>query len=483
MVVIKKVKEDTLAFVGQSSNDVTGSMYYVRWQGHQFLIECGLTQSNDYLETYKLNNEKFPFKAQEIEFVLLTHAHVDHCGLLPRLYSEGFRGDIYSTKETAVIAEDLLFNSEGILSGEAKYLSKRFKRNYKPIYSEKDCKDAVRLFKYISDFGHPIQITDDGKVSVIAFLNSHCLGALSYEIIMRGDNGLCKKVYFSGDLGSTQCENKFMKQLQTPTDRVNYYVSESTYGSSKRTSRRSREKDLEILKTSIMETMERGGKFILPCFSFSRTQQLACDIYDLFHNDSSFIYPVIIDSPLAVDICKDYTELFNGDDLLYWRSVTEWSNMRLVKDKEESDVIIEKRLSPAVILTSSGFLTGGRSVDYVKKYLSDECSTIAFVGYVGGDNSYISYKIKNAKRGEIIKINKSPVKVASQILELTSYSSHADKSDLIKLATDVDYEKCILVHGEPDAKKNLKKSIEAWLSKKNKTAKVVCATKGMHIRL
>ena len=174
---------------GENANDVTGSCTLVRFGGKQILLECGLYQDNSYLESYKINSKKFPFDPEEIDYVFVNHIHIDHCGLLPRLVKEGFHGPIIMTKASAVIAKHLLLNCAFILQDEARVISKRYNRDYQPIYTEDDVYTTLPLIKIYDDYD-VVKVLDD-VISFQWLKNSHCVGAAQLQLIL--NDGLKKK--------------------------------------------------------------------------------------------------------------------------------------------------------------------------------------------------------------------------------------------------------------------------------------------------
>lgn len=172
----KKVKKDGIYFVGQSSVDVTGSQYLIRFGKYQCLLECGLhqSQSNSYLDSYKINSAKFSYKPHEIDYLFVAHPHVDHCGLIPRLVKEGFRGKIIATKNTAMVMKSLLLNCAYIVKDEARVLSKRYGREYLPLYSEEDVYQTLQLIQVFDEYNTVFELNDN--ISFQWLRNSHCLG-------------------------------------------------------------------------------------------------------------------------------------------------------------------------------------------------------------------------------------------------------------------------------------------------------------------
>ena len=477
----KKLKENGIYFTGKASDDVTGSQYYIKFGDSKCLLECGLhqSQSNDYLDSYKINSEKFKFKPNELDFVFVAHPHIDHCGLIPRLVKKGFNGKIIATENTAKIMKPLLFNSCAIIEDEARVLSKRYNRDYAPLYEEDDVKKALSLIEIYDEYNKVYELNEN--VSFKWLHNSHCLGAAQLELILKDENSN-KKVLYTSDIGALNTSNHYMDNTEIPTDFCDVAIMESTYGNPKRTSKKSRSFDIKKLKTAIDTTIERKGTVVLPCFSFSRTQELLTTIYDIYGVQSDFTTPVIVDSKLSCDICELYSNILEGDNSHKWNDICEWENVHFITEKTDSQACIASD-TPKIILSSSGFCTNGRVVGYLKRYLRDENSMIVFSGYVGDNPSYLSYRIKNYRGHRNIKINKELVPNRADCIVLTTFSSHANCDDLVKFGSSLNTNKLVLVHGSEDAKKSLADKLAEAISKNNKSYKVVISHKGMTIKL
>lgn len=476
----KKLKDDGIYFCGNNATDVTGSCIYIKFNGKQILLECGLYQNNNYLDSYNINNEKFKFKPAEIDYVFLAHAHIDHAGLLPRLIKEGFHGKIITSKATALLMEPLLLNSAFILKSEASILSHKYKREYIPIYDESNVYKTLD-FLYVYDDICKEYILDD-VVSFEWLENSHCVGSRQLRLSLTNPSGVKQHVLYTSDIGALDTKNHYLKNTEIDKRNYKYVIMESTYGEPSRQNKKTREFDLEHLRVAINTVVERGGSFIMPCFSFQRTQEMLTNLYDIYHNDKEFNYDIVVDSILSVDICNLYDELLDGDDLKLWKKVKSWSNVKFITDKEESLSCV-KGHKPKIVLSSSGFCTNGRILSYLHEYLSDANSMVAFSGYVGDNNSYLSYRIKNYKDNKVIKISGDPVINEIDCISLSSFSSHANRKDLLEYGSSCNTEKLILVHGSTEAKNSLKSDLEKEISKKNKCFKVLSSSKDMFLRL
>lgn len=477
----KKIKSDCIYFTGESANDVTGSQYVVKFGNYQCLLECGLHQSksNKHLHSYRINSEKFKFKPEEIDFLFVAHPHIDHCGLIPRLVKEGFYGKIIATEKTAKVMKPLLLNSCYIIEDEARVLSKRYNREYKPLYTEEDVYKTFDLIYEYGNYNEIIKLND--TISFQWLKNAHCIGAAQLQLILSNEKKT-KKILYTSDIGALETKNHYLENTEIPTMFNDVVIMESTYGSSARINGKTRAFDIKHLRVAIETVIERKGSVILPCFSFSRTQELLTTLYDIFGNDDNFNVPIIIDSKLSCEICDLYNELLNGDDLEYWNKVYTWKNVKFISEKNDSQTCLSDN-TPKIIISSSGFCTNGRIVKYLQKYLKDVNSMIIFPGYIGDNSSYLSYRIKNYRDHKDIKINKEQIPNKADCITLSTFSSHAGHNDLIKYGSSLLTNKLILVHGSEESKLCLVDKLKEAISKNNKTYKVIPSVKGMVVHL
>ena len=257
---------------------------------------------------------------------------------------------------------------------------------------------------------------------------------------------------------------------------------ESTYGGNSKNIKANRNYDIRHLKSAIDGTLEHGGSAIMPCFSFSRTQELLTTLYDIYNNDPAFNYQVVVDSMLSCEISKLYGRILDGDKLEKWNAVYNWDKVRFISDKEQSQACLHDN-APKIIISSSGFCTNGRIVNYLKRYLRDSNSIIIFSGFTGDNQSYLSYRIKNYRDQKFISINKERIPNKAGCITLSSFSSHANQADLVKYGSSLNTGKLILVHGSKDSKLCLSALLKEAISKNNKSYRVVCSTKDMVVYL
>lgn len=466
-------------FCGNNAVDVTGSMTLIKFGDKQILLECGLYQDNSYLEAYKVNSEKFKFNPHDIDYVFVGHCHIDHIGLLPRLVKEGFRGKIILTYTTSVMAKYLLLNCAFIVADEARVLSKRYDRNYEPLYTEDDVWNTLKLFEVYDKYDNLYTLDD-----IITFQwlkNSHCVGAAQLQLILN-DGIKRKKILYTSDIGALETNNHYVENTEIPQFYNDIVIMESTYGVNTRTSKKTRKFDVEHLRVAIDTVLERQGSLILPAFSFSRSQELLTTLYLLFGEDNSFTTPIIVDSMLTCDICDAYGDVLSDEDYELWNKVYSWENVKYIKEKTDSQACVLDN-TPKIVISSSGFCTNGRILSYLTQYLKDINSMICFSGFVGDNESYLSYRIKNGKAHKTININKKPVPNRADCITMSTFSSHANFNDLMRYGGNLNTNLLVLVHGSIEAKNCLKEHLKEEISKNNKTYKVKCSEKDMIIPL
>lgn len=477
----EKLKDNGILFCGKNSETVTGSCIYIKFEDKQILLECGLHQSssNSYLDSYRANTEKFPFKPCEIDYVFINHAHIDHEGLLPRLVKEGFKGKIILTEATARISDLLMKNCSFILEDEARVLSKRYSREYSPIYTLSDVERTLDFFSIYNEYNVIYKLDD--IVSFQWLKNSHCVGATQLQLILNGENSK-KRILYTSDIGALNAKNHYVDNTEIPSCYSDVTIMESTYGNPKRLSKKTREFDIEHLRVAIETVLERKGTVLMPAFSFSRSQELLTILYELYGNDSNFTTPIVVDSMLTYDITESYSDILDKESLKLWNKVYNWENVKYVREKQDSQMCVLDS-TPKIIISSSGFCTNGRVLSYLEKYLRDSNSMVIFSGFIGDSPSYLSYRIQNYKDNKTININKKPVPNRADVICLSTLSSHAGFEDLVAYGSNLKTNKLVLVHGDIDAKENLKNKLKESISKNDNSYKVICSEKGMIIDL
>ena len=474
----KKSKDGIrVKFVGTNSEDVTGSCTHIQSKDTQILLECGLFQSvGRVLEDYKINSRKFDFKPKEIDYVFVCHTHIDHIGMLPRLYKFGCNAKIIAPKGMASITRELILNSAGIISRDAEYLTKSTGKYCEPLYT---LDDVEVMFEHWCEYEVDEVIELDDNVKFKFLYSQHILNACQVELWVKNGN-TTKKIGYTSDLGNISVENNFAQKFQ-PIEKCNLLIGECTYNKKQRDiNNKDRAKDLEKIELVVRQTcLEKRGKVFIPSFANARLQQILYDLYSIFGKDEDFKTKIIVDTPLGSSITKLYAQELEGEDKKKFRDMLNWSNLVFTTSHEESQKYMASKES-IVAIASSGFLVAGRSVNWIKTILPNKNNHVLFVGF--SPASSVAGIIKEGKK-ESVKINGKPVKNKCNITDLKSYSSHMQYEDLLSYYSDVNCEKVALVHGEFDGKLEFSRTLQEQISKKNKTSKVVVVNKSTEILL
>lgn len=410
-----------LKFCG-AAGTVTGSCSYIESNAAKFLIDCGLFQGNR--TTQELNFQPFPFDAAAVEFLLLTHAHIDHSGLLPKLTNGGFEGTIYATGPTVDLLQFMLSDSAYIQESNVARLNKKRQRQgkaeVKPIYTIKDAEKTLKQMKSV-----PYEEWFEPKPGVRArFWNAgHLLGSASIELEVIED-GKPIRMMFSGDLGPE--EKAFHPEPDAPVG-YDYIISESTYGNRDRDDY-TLEQRREAMRDELVRGLSRGGNVVIPAFAVERSQELLHDIAALLDAGEIPDAVVFLDSPMArkatevfvkysaamEDITVDESELFRHE------------NFRIVQSVDESKAI-NRTKKGAIIISASGMCNAGRIKHHLKNNIYRPESTILFVGYQSPGT--LGHIITSG--AEQVRIHGKEFKVNAQIRRLGNYSAHADQGELI----------------------------------------------------
>lgn len=414
-----------IQFIG-AAHEVTGSCTLLTVGYHKYLVDCGMEQGVDVFE-----NAELPVPAGEIEAVFLTHAHIDHSGMLPKLYKDGFRGRIYSTVESANLCDIMLRDSAHIQESEAEWQTRKLERagggEVSPVYTMADAEGALSLFR-------PVKYKEIVRVSesvAIRFTDvGHMLGSACIEIWM-SDRGEERKIVFSGDVGNT--DQPLIRDPETVED-ADYLVIESTYGN------RLHEKTgdtVHELAEYIRKALERGGNVIIPSFAVGRTQEVLYAIREIKLAGllSEFgDFPVYVDSPLAVEATGVFLqcghECFDEATLELVRAGINpiwFDGLRLSVTSEDSRAINENR-EPKVIISASGMCEAGRIRHHLKHNLWKSENIVLFVGYQA-ENTLGRSLISGAK---MVRLFGEDIMVRAEIVELHGTSGHADRDGLVR---------------------------------------------------
>ncbi len=415
-----------LTFIG-ADHEVTGSCHYLEVDGKHILIDRGMQQGPDYFENIPL-----PILPAEVDYVFLTHAHIDHSGLLPELYRNGFKGKIYATKATTDLCNIMLRDSAHIQIFEAEWRSRKAKRSgespVEPIYDMHDADETIKLL-VPCEYNKEYQICDSVKIRFTDI--GHLLGSSSIEVWMT-ENEQTKKIVFSGDIGNK--EQPIIKDPQF-TESADYVVMESTYGD--RYHEKSKLDYVGELTRIIQNTFDRGGNVIIPSFAVGRTQEILYFIREIKNkhlvkgHDGFSVY---VDSPLAVDATevfqKNVTCCFDKEAMeLVNKGINpiHFMGLKLSITSDESRQINFDQ-SPSVIISASGMCNAGRIRHHLKHNLWRTESTILFVGYQA--HGTLGRSISEGSKS--VHLFGEEIEVKANIEHLEGLSGHADKAGLLE---------------------------------------------------
>lgn len=445
-----------LTFWG-AARQVTGSMHLVETDGTRFLLDCGSMQGHRAEANER--NSHLPFEATSIDAVLLSHAHIDHCGNLPTLTKNGYRRDIICTNATNDLTRIMLLDSAKIQEQDADYLNKRRARQAEepvvPLYTRADAEDAIRALtgrSYNFWFDVP-------RANVRAqFLDAgHILGsAITILNIIEGERTL--RLGFTGDLGVRE---KLILRDPQPAPPVDYLIMEGTYGNRLHASHN--ESEAELVRI-ITETTERGGKTIIPSFALDRTQEVVYSIHRSIISGALHPLPVFVDSPLAMDATEIYRmhpEVFDEETdhfLEKYEDPFGFRQLTYTRDVQDSKALNELQ-GPAVIIASSGMVESGRILHHVKNNIQDSRNTILFVGYQA-ENTLGRRISDGAKR---VRILGDEYTVRAQIARVDGFSGHADRNGLLDWVRPIasGLKGVFVVHAEEDAAEDLVRGLHA----------------------
>ena len=453
-----------ITFLG-AAKTVTGSNFLVEGAGKKFLVDCGMYQGKikDELE----NEAPFLYDVNEIDFMLLTHAHIDHSGRIPKLYNEGYRGPIYATKATCDLCSIMLPDSGHIQEQENEWKNKKRKRKGQkeipPLYTAEDATKCLEIFKPIK-YDEVIEI--DENIHVRFNDAGHMLGSSIIEVWVKEDGKEVKTV-FSGDIG-----NNNIPLLSEPTmiEDADYLVMESTYGDRLHVDT---ENKAELFLEIVSETLDNGGTVVIPSFAVGRTQEILYEL-DVIKEEKSkdaifkkeyetlMRAPVYVDSPLAIsatEVFKENEDLFDDEAKAVMESgdnPLEFPGLKFTRTAEESKALNESDI-PSIIISASGMCEVGRIKHHLKHNIWNPKSTILFVGYQA-PGTLGRIIVDGAKR---VKIFGEEFNVNARVEYLEGYSGHADQQWLLNFVYSfIKKPKHIfLVHGEPNGQLVLKDKI------------------------
>ena len=451
-----------IQFLG-AAGTVTGSKHLLNVSGDtsgktgvQVLIDCGLFQGKK--EWRERNWQDLPFSAADIECLVLTHAHLDHCGWIPRLVKQGFRGPIYATPATIDLCGILLPDSGHLQEEDAEFHNK-FKTSKHdpalPLYTLEEAQACLQYFKPI-DFGEAKQISPE--VSFRFVHAAHILGSSMAEVTVNS-GGQATRLLFTGDIGRVHDQHiapgKVVYSGPQAGETADVLVMESTYGNRRHPTDDPRPELADLIR----KTVERGGGVVVPAFAVERTQKFVFMLKELMESGECPRVPVYCDSPMAikaVEIFLKHTEEYSDTTkqlVSRYGSPLTWQGFTFAQTAEDSKKINDSRF-PCIIISSSGMVTGGRIQHHLIQRLPDPKNTVIFIGFQAPGTR--GFTIKSG--APEVKIFGQMVPIRAQVATLEQFSDHADTPELLEWLHTFPKEPATtyLVHGEPDASSQLR---------------------------
>jgi len=426
-----------------ATRTTTGSMFLLEVNGRNVLLECGLFQGRR--EESIERNRNFPFNPREIHAVVLSHAHLDHCGNLPNLCNQGFEGSIYCTFATRDLASIMLEDSAHVQAADAEFVSrKRAKKGLapvQPLYSVTDAEKAVRQF-IAFNYDRPLPVVDG--VTVTFCDAGHILGSAQVVLDIR-EGGRRFRYLFSGDVGRGR--NDILRDPE-PVGNVDFLQIESTYGGREHTERAWAAAEVARL---VRATLEQSGKVIIPAFSVGRTQQIVYELHQLADAGLLPRVPIFVDSPLSVNATEVYRlhpECFNDEIYRYLREKANpfgMENLTYIRELAHS-IKLNDLQEPAIIISASGMCEAGRIRHHLKNHIGNPKNLILFIGFCAEHT--LGAQILAGKNP--VNIFGEPQPVRARIAAFDAFSGHADRHELRRYAEALtgDLRKIAVAHGE-----------------------------------
>ena len=438
-----------ITFLG-AAGTVTGSKYLVEAEGKRLLVDCGLFEGSRELK--QRNWDRLTVDPATIDWVLLTHAHIDHTGYIPRLVRSGYRGPIYANIATHELCTLLLPDSAHLQEEDTRYAVKKGYSRHKPplpLYTVAESQTALQQFREIPS-NDAFKISP--QFSVLPHDAGHILGATWLELTIT-ENGKQTLVVFSGDVG--RYDQPILKDPESPT-RADFLLCESTYGD--------REHEtgsvMDALADVVNGTMKRGGALVIPAFAVDRTQLLLYYLHGLCVQKRIPRLPIYLDSPMAINTTDIYVRHKADHDLkpqadLDPLNIHEIHMTRTVEDSKKINDVV----APCIIVSASGMITGGRVLHHLAHRLPDSRSCVLLVGYQA-EGSGGRALLNGAK---FLRIHGQEVPVRAQVVELGQLSAHAGKSELLRWLSGIQAppKRTFMVHGEPSGLTSLRDAIVA----------------------
>ena len=462
-MVTKGTTKPYIQFLGNSATDVTGSMHHIRFQKYSILLDCGLIQGHDIATDYRMNREQVKkVKPNQIDYIILSHCHVDHSSLIPAMFAKGCHGHVYVPQGSTPFLKLLWHDSMRIMQSDCEKLVKKHGMKASPLYGEKDIEMALERCIEVP-YNQPKQI--GSNIWLEYYPSGHIIHAAQVYLELQ-EGYTTKRIGFTGDIAGPTHRPYTTPRQTLPF--VDVLIGESTYNAKSRINNaRDRDNDIAKIKTVVDE----AHRVLIPTFSLQRTQELLKVLYDMWGSGELPDFPIYLDSPLAQKICNIWCDHRFDHDILGWK------NLKFIHEYPQS-VALQNSDEKCIILSASGFLNGGRVIGHLKTVLPKSNATILFVGYSGENN--LASQIKMGQKevlvdGQLVRNN-------AKIVDLRSFSSHASREELMDYYADMcRYNKLCLVHGEFEGKVEFAHELQDDLVAQGNSARVIAVNQDTKI--
>ena len=441
-------------FISGSATGVTGSAHLVRFKNYGILLDCGLNQGHDIMTDYQANKDFLhKIRVKDIQYIILSHCHVDHSGLIPALFAKGCQAHVYVPAGSTPLLRLLWADSLKIHQSDCLKLQKKHGRKFAPFFTEDDIDTALGRCIEIG-FNEETALNQDVKFEY--FSAGHII--YSAQIYLELHQGYqIYRVGYTGDIGGLTPRPFTLSRQSMPF--CDLTIGECTYNTPTRpNSVKDRPKDVE----KIISVVNESHKILFPCFSLQRTQELLLNLYMLWEMKDLPDIPVYLDSPLAIKICNMWP------DVELWDEVMNWKNLKFINEVTDSKAL-QMSNEHCIIVSASGFLNGGRVLSHLTTVLPNGNNTIMFIGYAGEQN--LASRIKANE--PFVEVNGVVIENKAKIVELRSFSSHASYEELMAYYIEIPYNKICLVHGEMNGKVEFAKALKDKLASNGKSARVI----------
>lgn len=467
----KMIKKPYIGFIGESAADVTGSCYLIKHQDDVIMLDCGMFQSNSLVGDYRVNHTKLSgVRPKEITAIILSHPHQDHCGRIPELYKNGCTATLYVPYGSKDILKVMGEDSVKIMQSDADKLRNKNGMNASALYSNEDVETMLQYIVEV-DYGDEIKISDSAEFKY--YNAGHTLYS-SQILLTLWDNNKKTIIGYTGDIGSTNLRHPYIDNIE-PLPYCDILIGEATYSAKTRNHKpKDRITDIAKIKSVVQECVDSQTRLLIPVFAFDRLETMLTMLYEAFDGKSPL--PIIVDTPLGKKIAKCWSPTVDKE---LWDKVYHWNDVRWIDDFNESKLAQDIGL-PYIILASSGMLTAGRALSWLKSMLPNPNDKIMFCGYSG--EGTISDDIKKGQKKYIV-IDGESYKNKAKIITLNSFSSHMCHNELLDYYTKLNYGRIYLVHSNQDTKVTFAQELKELLAQDGRTSRVIVANKETKVYL